>query len=400
MVSGKKRNKRKKKGGYGKALLLIFLLCGTAGILILVHYLYGHITKEALPAYEEIHSINTDLNKAIRKIDKTIYTFLYEKRVAEKNILFLKVVSNRNQEMEWYFTELLVRFSKKYSLSQIESTIISSLSPLGPTITYRLDRVSESEVHCHIFAFGRRTHTIRLVTDAYQKSLIQDKPQLAIIIDDLGYDIEIARSFIQLHLPVSLAILPHAPYTQRIVKMANEQDCELLLHLPLEPKNLSIFDPGPGALFMKMEEQDIIDTLRKDLDQVTGARGINNHMGSLFTTKAEKMGIIFRELKERGLYYVDSRTTEDTVAYYTAKKAGVPAASRSVFLDNDLSPKAMRFQLERLLGIGRNCGYAIGIGHPHREVFHLLKDLAPLLRSKAHIVNVSQIVNQPNPCPP
>ena len=105
------------------------------------------------------------------------------------------------------------------------------------------------------------------------------------------------------------------------------------------------------------------------------------------------MAIVLSEIKKRNLFYIDSRTTSKTVAFELAKKMGVPVASRSVFLDNDLSPKATRFQMERLLGIARHTGRAIGIGHPNRATLKLLKDYLPKLKKEVNVVPVSDQVS-------
>ena len=104
------------------------------------------------------------------------------------------------------------------------------------------------------------------------------------------------------------------------------------------------------------------------------------------------MGILLRELKRKGLFYVDSRTTNRTVAMEVARKLGVPAAQRSVFLDNELDHEAMAFQLQRLLSMGRHSGNAVGIAHPHRETVDFLRKNLPLLKGEAEVVHVSKLV--------
>ena len=218
------------------------------------------------------------------------------------------------------------------------------------------------------------------------------RSRVAIIIDDLGYDPDIASSFIHLDLPISLSVLPCAPYTDLIVREANENGCEIILHLPMEPKHYPSVNPGPGALFLSMEEQEILRILDKDLKDIPGARGVNNHMGSSFTENRDKMLVVLRELKKRNLFYLDSRTTSNTVGLKLAKNMGLPAAKRSVFLDNDLAPKAIRIQLERLLSMARHSGFAIGIGHPHKETLEVLTEYHSGIKAEFNIVNVSELV--------
>ena len=115
-------------------------------------------------------------------------------------------------------------------------------------------------------------------------------------------------------------------------------------------------------------------------------------MGSHFTKQADKMAATLRELRRWKLYFVDSRTTSETIAFDLARKMGVPTAKRDVFLDNDLSEKAIRFQMERLVGIAEQSGQAIGIGHPHEETLAVLRDYLLPLKERVDVVPVSQLV--------
>ena len=275
---------------------------------------------------------------------------------------------------------------------EIEFSINRALSSLKPHVIHKGEKLSDSETVYHVFALGFYTHKIRLTSQEEPRPHPTEKPEIAILIDDIGHDLEMARSFMQLGLPVTLSILPLASDTHTIVQMAKGKGCEYMLHLPMEPKEYPYLDPGPGALFAKTGDEEIRQTLGDHLKRVPGARGVNNHMGSEFTENEEKMTVLLHEIKKRELFYVDSRTTSHTVAQRVAKTIGVPVASRTVFLDNDLSPKAMEFQMGRLLAAAREPGAAIGIGHPHRETLDFLKKRLQETKSEAKVVLVSQIV--------
>lgn len=224
---------------------------------------------------------------------------------------------------------------------------------------------------------------------------IQEKdlrPKVAIIIDDLGYDSDLAFSFLKLNLELSFSILPSAPFTDIIVREANKKGREIILHQPMEPKDYPSVDPGPGALFLSMNQRDIRQILDKNLREIKGAKGVNNHMGSSFTKSREKMLLVLQELKNRELFYVDSRTTMRTVGFEQARRIGLPAAERTLFLDNNQDPKAIRVQIERLLEIARNFGSAIGIGHPYNETFEILEKYQNRLKEEFDVVPVSELV--------
>ena len=220
----------------------------------------------------------------------------------------------------------------------------------------------------------------------------RSRPRVAIIIDDIGQHYDLDLSFIKLDLPLSLAILPSAPFTDLMVREATRKGREILLHQPMEPKDYPNVKPGPGALLLSMNENEIREVLDRNLAQVSGARGVNNHMGSSFTESREKMSMVVHELKRRGLFFIDSRTTKSTVGFEEAKKLGLPAGQRTVFLDNDLSSEAIWNQIEYLLRTARECGGAIGIGHPYHQTIDILTKSQNRLRREVDLVPASKLV--------
>jgi len=220
----------------------------------------------------------------------------------------------------------------------------------------------------------------------------QVPPRIAIIIDDLGHNRDLDLSLIDLDLPLSLAILPSAPFTDVVVREATRKGREILLHQPMEPEEYPYVNPGHGALLLSMNEREIRETLDRNLRQVCGAQGVNNHMGSSFTQNREKMSLVLRNLKKRGLFYVDSRTTKGTVAFEEAKRIGIPAAERTLFLDNDPDPEAIHRQIKHLLKVARQSGAAIGIGHPYSQTIDILRKNQDSLKREVEFVPVSKIV--------
>ena len=157
-----------------------------------------------------------------------------------------------------------------------------------------------------------------------------------------------AKSFLDLEIPICLSVLPDAPFSREIAAVTVRNGGELLLHLPMEPKNYPEVNPGKGALMVNMDRKTIQDIVRKQIMKFPGLKGVNHHMGSLFTENYIKMKHVLDEVKRHDLYYVDSRTTRRSVAYKVAKALGVPAAKKNWFIDNDLSEKALKYQIDRL----------------------------------------------------
>jgi len=217
-------------------------------------------------------------------------------------------------------------------------------------------------------------------------------PKIAIIIDDLGYDQSLAGEFLRLDLPLTLSILPLAPYTRLIAQRAKREGREVMLHLPMEPRSYPRINPGDGVLLVSMERENILKVLDRDLEEIPFVAGVNNHMGSKFTENREKMMVVLEELKGRGLYFIDSKTTRHSVAFDLAKQLELRTASRDVFLDNDLSEPALKIQMDRLLALASRKGHAICIGHPHRETLYFLKQLRMRLKHTVEVVPVSSLL--------
>jgi polysaccharide deacetylase 2 family uncharacterized protein YibQ len=219
------------------------------------------------------------------------------------------------------------------------------------------------------------------------------QPRAAIVIDDLGQRLEHLEQIERLELPVSIAVIPGLPATARTVDEAARRGIEMLLHQPMEPREEGGKNAGAGVLLVAMSPGELTAQLRRGFDAVPGAVGVNNHMGSRFTEDASALALVMPELKSRGLFWLDSRTSPATRGAAAARAAGVPAIERDVFLDADRDPAFIRSQLRLLLQTARRRGTAVGIGHPHPETLAALLELrAELLASGVALVPVSQLV--------
>lgn len=218
-------------------------------------------------------------------------------------------------------------------------------------------------------------------------------PRIAIIIDDIGYDSQIAEKFIGLNAAITLSILPHSPHQRQIIRMAREKGLDLMLHLPMEPLEYPGVNPGRGALMTAMPPDTLIRQLNEDLDAVPHIKGVNNHMGSRMTASSEQMNQILSVIKKRDLFFIDSRTTADSKVRSSARLFQVPYAERDVFLDNVLEPAAIRRQIRLLLQKATAHGQALAIGHPHALTFQILQELLPEIQNKASIVPASSMVH-------
>ncbi len=220
------------------------------------------------------------------------------------------------------------------------------------------------------------------------------KPLIAVIVDDLGLNQTRSKVAIGLPGPLTLAFLPYAPKLPEQAASARKAGHELLVHVPMEPEG-KLGDPGPQALMTHMQSQEILERLRWNLDRFDHYVGINNHMGSKFTQDADRLALVFQELKTRGLLFIDSRTSAETVAKKLAGKIGLPFAERRVFIDNSRSAENVKERLAKLEAVARTEGSAIAIGHPHEVTMVALREWLPTLSEKGFaLVPVSAVVQR------
>ena len=225
------------------------------------------------------------------------------------------------------------------------------------------------------------------------KPLGPKRAQIAIIIDDIGYDPAITVKLLQLKGPLTFSILPYAPYKTALSKKLKAAGAEIMLHLPMEPTQYPRVNPGYGALLTNMTQKQLMENLLQNLNAIKGIQGVNNHMGSKLTQFPALIYKIMAVIKERKLFFIDSLTSVNSKCKLTAGLLKIPFAQRDVFLDYQQSAEVVRKQLRVLVRLAYLHGQAIGIGHPHDVTYEVLKAQLPQLHQKVELVNASQLVH-------
>ena len=217
-------------------------------------------------------------------------------------------------------------------------------------------------------------------------------PKAAFIIDDLGYETKVAKKMMELEYPIALSILPFLQYSEFTAEESKKNNKEVMLHLPMEPNN-SDANPGPGAIKSYMSEEEIRQAVRKCILDFPYTIGVNNHMGSKITEDREIMEIVLEEIKGYNLFFIDSMTSKNSIAYEVAQEMGIKSAVRSVFLDNGNDMEYIKGQMLEVQKIALEKGEVIAIGHDRINTFYVLKRMIPeLIRAGIEIVPVSELV--------
>ncbi len=216
------------------------------------------------------------------------------------------------------------------------------------------------------------------------------QPRLAIVIDDVGYSLRRAERILALPVELTLGMLPYAPYTQQIAERAYSEGREVILHQPMEPMAGNRLEPGTLELDMTAERFDA--QFAAALARLPNVTGVNNHTGSLLTAHRLPMEWLMAGIAQRGLYFLDSRTTPHTVAETTARELDVPTIRRDVFLDHVRSAEFLEAAFERSIAIARRRGHAVVIAHPYSITVGFLERKLADLPGDVTLTTLSELV--------
>jgi len=271
----------------------------------------------------------------------------------------------------------------------LQARLSKELAALAPGA--KLSRVSPTSWDISIN--GVLTHRLTMPEESAkpEDAAKRGKGRLAIVIDDMGEDVGLARELAQLGVPVAFSIWPDSAHRQDVLKIAKASGREIFIHLPMQPKGYPAVAPGPHALLTTMTADQIHKAVRRSVSRVPGAVAINNHMGSAFTEFRPGMRAALAAMRKEGIFFLDSRTTAASVAVAEAKRQGLRVHQRDVFLDNELTVPAIMKQLRKAEATARRHGHAIAIGHPHRETVAALRAWLKEKDAAVHIVTVTSL---------
>ncbi len=222
-------------------------------------------------------------------------------------------------------------------------------------------------------------------------------PVIAIVIDDAGLDQPRTARTIELPGPVTISYLPYARDLQAQVNAARKAGHEVMLHMPMEPSS-ALVDPGPHALRTGFDRDKILGEMTWMLDRFYGYVGVNNHMGSKFTSDPERMQVVMEVMKSRGLLFLDSKTSAKSVGFSMARQYDVPALERDVFIDDADDATKIAEMLARTEKVAINQGFAIAIGHPRDLTLEALQKWIPAIQAKGFVlVPVTDILRRTSP---
>lgn len=285
---------------------------------------------------------------------------------------------------------------------------ISSVVANGTTTDFHiedvsklLDRLYEEDLPDDIIepvkksAARDKTKNMHIIP-ARKPTYFGKEPAVVIVIDDMGISQKRTADIVSLKYPLTTAFLTYGRNLEQQIQNSVAAGQEIMLHTPMEP--FSKAEVAPDVLTTKMTNAEIQQNLKIMLKKFPNIRGINNHMGSKLTEDYGRMKAVMAVLKERGLFFLDSKTSPKSRAEKAAADAGIQYAHRHVFLDNSNDKAYVLGQLAKAESLARKNGYVIAIGHPKTETYAALKEWLPKLKKKGlQLVHLSRVIDVLHP---
>ncbi len=238
---------------------------------------------------------------------------------------------------------------------------------------------------------SKKTFRLKIKNDL--KNEYPNITRLAIIIDDFGYfSGELLEEFLALDKNITFSILPGTPYSKEVERKATSAGHECLIHIPMEPQDYPNKNPGENAILVKMTEEEIKERIESFIQELPNCIGANNHMGSMLTQYRDKVRPVLEVLQKHNLFFVDSKTTNKTIAYKTAKEMNIPTGLNDIFLDTGRKEDIVKQKYRQIIRLAKSHRQIIAITHCHKEQLKNLKKLLSMLPDNTKLVPISEIV--------
>ena len=369
------------------------------------------------------------MSESISSADNKLRSAYFDMGISSGSVRSEKTQQKERGRLSWEYKDIVIRAPKALSKKEIKSALNESFA-YTPDIENEFKKTPGS-LTAYITVDDLTTHRIKFEFPAPKKDsgqaakketkeapdklsgkkpaqksvakLPQDKggvakPRVVIIVDDIGMNKSPIDELLKLPAPVTIAVLPNLPYSDYAARQAHKKGREVMLHLPMEPKESSGYtgvDAGEDALLVGLPKTEILRRLDKNLSSVPHIQGVNNHMGSKFMESGELLELVLREIKGKELFFVDSKTSGASMGYEAATKLGVRSAERDVFLDDSSKGSSyVQSQLRQLVKVSQKKGYAIGICHPYPGTVKALSEMLPSMQNEVDIVSVSSVLDR------
>lgn len=307
-----------------------------------------------------------NLSSLSSQIDTKCNRILTSFGITDENVTQYLRIEKKSKDAIWI--EVIKHINTDTNISDIAREIKISLEEYGVNVDYNKNN--------NLLIISKNGKVLNKMFFSKLKKAASNL-KAVIIIDDIGYKKDELSELLSLGIPLTYSILPYERYSSFHAKELKKLNQEYFLHQPMEPEEYPEINPGKAAILLSMSENEIKKRVLKNLDNVEGAKGVNNHMGSAFTQNREKMKIFLEIVKQKEIIFVDSYTSSATVGYKTAVSMNIPALKNEVFIDGEDDIEYILKQLRFLKILIKKYGSGIAIGHINRK--NLVKALAEII---------------------
>ncbi|MCD6353590.1 MAG: divergent polysaccharide deacetylase family protein [Proteobacteria bacterium] len=340
-----------------------------------------HITSRDIPSKTIPEVI--DNSPSCQRINERIYRSCKKLGVSERGFTILERHQVHRKGQKWFYTKGKIFLPKEIDLTRAAHDISRELHGVK-ALAAKWDKDRDDRGFLSISLKGVLTHFF---------TIMHSPPRLAIIIDDIGEDIKTTREFLNLGIPLTLSILPDLSCSKESEELAHNRGYEVMLHLPMEPKDIRNHNPGEGAIYTCMDENEISNTIIRHINKFKYIKGVNNHMGSLVTENEQTMRWVLKTLKPTGLYFIDSRTSSRSVAFKIAHEMKIPSGKNEIFIDNEPEINYCKNFIDKAIQRVKKEGKGIIIGHPRETTLQALREINSKIQDEGiALVFVSELV--------
>ncbi|WP_371381128.1 divergent polysaccharide deacetylase family protein [Sporomusa aerivorans] len=389
-----------------------WLLLGIA-IIGLIYYYNGKSPGKAKPAPEPGYNLEktgagvvADYSQASLKIHNAVDAVLANAKLAVKEPKESKREVPRKEVeglIRWHSRQMLIELPDVMSPQSLEKMLIQAEVKLLGTEpdTYAGQSVVRFDIGLQEKLGGE---PLTLVTDRLYIA-VKGKPaekrkskgegsrgEMAIVIDDFGYNREPIAGFAEMGRPITFAVLPYRTYSNEAAAKALSAGHLVMLHLPLEPLSASE-GVEPTVITTGMSDEEIRQTVTNAIAAVPGVKGVNNHQGSKATADRRVMKTVLGVIKSQSLFFIDSRTSSQSVAAETARQMGIRTGENELFLDNSPDIGLIKNQLRKAVDLAGRYGSVIVIGHSRPNTVVAVREMIPEIEAAGiRLVYANQLV--------
>lgn len=379
------------------------------GILVLVISAYIYFSSPVFFSIEKDASVVSDL--MMRTLSENDFHARQLSKVFERRVVFFTAVNHYEYKLSYgsktAFQDVPILLEETFSASGYK---IDQEQEKDDSITLKLKKgmfeIAEILISCDLSpkviyetgpaALPEKKSVAADVAQKKEKMISDYSAEVAMVIDDVANSLINEELLFSLPREITLAILPKLDFSMYVSRKAARLGFDVILHLPLEPLNSKVY-PGPGTITTDMTDDEVLKLLDENFKSVPDAIGVNNHMGSKATEERGLMRMISSELKDRGMFFLDSYTSTSSVALQTALDAGLFSIKRDVFLDNRSDSEYIKGQISELIDTAKSRGHAVGIGHDRVMTLQVIKDSLPWFeREGIKLVRLSDLVRTVN----